>query len=87
MSWLAFYSSKNTREPLRVNGNGYRMGLTLVIDAKLRDFSVINGKFDGFKVMEINTFSSYSLVIQIYLIQHAFLCIYSGVGAFTGRIS
>ncbi|XP_057370230.1 pickpocket protein 28-like [Daphnia carinata] len=44
-------NSNETREPLRVNGNGYRMGLTLVIDAKLRDFSVINGKFDGFKVL------------------------------------
>ncbi|KAK4020504.1 pickpocket protein 28 isoform X2 [Daphnia magna] len=51
-SMLGIESGSNeTREPLRVNGNGYRMGLTLVIDAKLRDFSVINGKFDGFKVL------------------------------------
>lgn len=38
-------------EPLRVNGNGFRMGLTLVIDANLDDCSVTNGKFDGFKVI------------------------------------
>ena len=30
------------------------MGLTLVIDANLDDFSVTNGKFDGFKVTEKN---------------------------------
>ncbi|XP_046649315.1 pickpocket protein 28-like isoform X2 [Daphnia pulicaria] len=38
-------------EPLRVSGNGYRMGLALVIDADIEDYSVTNGKFDGFKVL------------------------------------
>lgn len=38
-------------EPLRVNGNGYRMGLNLVIDANVDDYSVTTGKFDGFKIL------------------------------------
>ncbi|XP_046649312.1 pickpocket protein 28-like [Daphnia pulicaria] len=38
-------------EPLKVNGNGYRMGLSLVLDADLNDCSVTSGKFDGFKVL------------------------------------
>jgi hypothetical protein len=37
--------------PLKVAGNGYRMGLALVIDADVNDYSVTNGKFDGFKVL------------------------------------
>ena len=37
--------------PLKVSGNGYRKGLSLVIDAKVNDYSVTNGKFDGFKVV------------------------------------
>ncbi|XP_046452018.1 pickpocket protein 28-like [Daphnia pulex] len=41
----------NANEPLRVNGNGYRMGLNLVIDANVEDYSVTTGKFDGFKVL------------------------------------
>jgi len=39
-----------------VAGNGYRMGLALVIDAKVNDYSVTNGKFDGFKVIENSIF-------------------------------
>jgi hypothetical protein len=45
---MLFLSSDH--EPLRVSGNGYRMGLALVIDADIEDYSVTNGKFDGFKV-------------------------------------
>ena len=37
---------------MKVNGNGYRMGLSLVLDANLDDCSVTNGKFDGFKVTQ-----------------------------------
>lgn len=43
--------SKPLHEPLQVSGNGYRMGLTLVLDADLDDCSVTSGKFDGFKVL------------------------------------
>ncbi|XP_057370231.1 pickpocket protein 28-like [Daphnia carinata] len=43
--------SKPRHEPLQVSGNGYRMGLTLVLDADLDDTSVTSGKFDGFKVL------------------------------------
>uniref|UniRef100_A0A0P5S1Q7 Sodium channel protein Nach n=1 Tax=Daphnia magna TaxID=35525 RepID=A0A0P5S1Q7_9CRUS len=43
--------SKPLHEPLQVSGNGYRMGLTLVLDANLDDCSVTSGKFDGFKVL------------------------------------
>ena len=39
---------------MRVNGNGYRMGLNLVIDTNVEDYSVPTGKFDGFKVLEID---------------------------------
>ena len=35
---------------LYVSGNGYRTGLSLVLDAQLDEYSVTNGKFDGFKV-------------------------------------
>jgi len=53
---MQFSNSEN--EPLRVNGNGYRMGLNLVIDANVEDYSVTTGKFDGFKVFqkEMNNF-------------------------------
>jgi acid-sensing ion channel, other len=34
-----------------VNGNGYRMGLALILNADINDYSVTNGKFDGFKVL------------------------------------
>ena len=37
-------------EPLKVNGHGYRMGLSVVLDADTEDYSVTNGNFDGFKV-------------------------------------
>jgi len=40
--------------PLIVSGNGYRMGLSLVLDAQLNEYSVTNGKFDGFKVSSNN---------------------------------
>jgi hypothetical protein len=39
---------------LRVNGNGYRMGLNLVIDTNVEDYSVTTGIFDGFKVLKID---------------------------------
>ena len=39
---------------MRVNGNGYRMGLNLVIDTNIEDYSVPTGKFDDFKVLEID---------------------------------
>ncbi|XP_032777886.2 pickpocket protein 28 [Daphnia magna] len=42
--------SKN-HEPLQIDGNGYRMGLTLVLDANVNDSSVTNGKYDGFKIL------------------------------------
>ena len=48
-----YFLSNRIHEPLRVTGNGYRMGLSLVIDAKLDDYSVTTGKFDGFKVSYI----------------------------------
>ncbi|XP_046452024.1 sodium channel protein Nach-like [Daphnia pulex] len=38
-------------QPLQIDGNGYRMGLSLVLDANVNDYSVTNGKFDGFKVL------------------------------------
>ncbi|KAI9552641.1 putative amiloride-sensitive sodium channel [Daphnia sinensis] len=41
----------NENERLHVSGNGYRMGLALVLDANIEDYSVTNGKFDGFKVL------------------------------------
>jgi len=44
---------------LRVGGNGYRMGLALVMDAKLSDYSVTNGKFDGFKVLNNHLKTTY----------------------------
>lgn len=31
------------------------MGLTLVLDANVNDYSVTNGKFDGFKVIDVKT--------------------------------
>ena len=31
------------------------MGLTLVLDANVTDYSVTNGKFDGFKVIDAKT--------------------------------
>lgn len=31
------------------------MGLTLVLDANVNDYSVTNGKFDGFKVIDNET--------------------------------
>ena len=55
------------------------MGLTLVIDAKLRDFSVINGKFDGFKVQ--------SHLIQIVDLITIDIYSYLGAGAFARGIS
>lgn len=42
-------------QPLQIDGNGYRMGLTLVLDANVNDYSVTNGKFDGFKVIDNET--------------------------------
>ena len=47
------FLSKSNQETLRVNGNGYRMGLSVVIDANLDDCSVTNGKFDGFRVSKL----------------------------------
>ena len=44
---FCYYSNHET---LLVSGNGYRMGLALVIDADIEDYSVTNGKYDGFKV-------------------------------------
>ncbi|KAI9565143.1 putative amiloride-sensitive sodium channel [Daphnia sinensis] len=41
----------NEHKKLHVGGNGYRMGLALVLDADIEDYSVTNGKFDGFKVL------------------------------------
>lgn len=46
---LGLHSSPDP--PLIVSGNGYRMGLSLVLDAQLNEYSVTNGKFDGFKVL------------------------------------
>ena len=55
------------------------MGLTLVIDANLDDFSVTNGKFDGFKVTEkIEPKRTDCVHISI---------INLGASSFTGRIS
>ena len=34
-----------------MNGNGYRMGLAVILNADINDYSVTNGKFDGFKVL------------------------------------
>lgn len=48
--------NRSSDKPLRVNGNGYRMGLSLVLDADVNDYSVTNGKFDGFKVIEFKNF-------------------------------
>lgn len=47
---VSYYQNISHHQPLKVNGNGYRMGLALVIDADVEDYSVTNGKFDGFKV-------------------------------------
>lgn len=44
------FLSRTKDEFQRFNGNGYRIGLSLVIDADVEDYSVTNGKFDGFKV-------------------------------------
>lgn len=45
--------SHRSHEPLNVSGNGYRMGLALVLNANISDYSVTNGKFDGFKVSNL----------------------------------
>lgn len=61
--------SNSANEPLRVNGNGYRMGLNLVIDANVEDYSVTTGKFDGFKVMVyllMNNFGKLVLTMHLF---------------------
>ena len=35
---------------LYASGNGYKMGLSLVLNVALDEYSVTNGKSDGFKV-------------------------------------
>jgi len=35
---------------LFVSGNGYRQGLSLVLESDVEDYAVTNGKYDGFKV-------------------------------------
>ena len=52
ISYRALRVLRSPNDVLKVAGNGYRMGLALVIDAKVDDYSVTNGKFDGFKVIE-----------------------------------
>lgn len=46
------FEKNRMQEALKVKGNGYRMGLSLVIDANVSDYAVTNGKFDGFKVLK-----------------------------------
>lgn len=41
----------SNRTLLRVSGNGYKMGLAVVLNADLADYSVTTGKFNGFKVL------------------------------------
>lgn len=37
---------------LEVKGNGYRMGVTMVLNADIENYSVTNGNFYGFKVKQ-----------------------------------
>ena len=51
------FSYKSNYETLRVSGNGYRMGLAVILNADIEDYGVTNGKFDGFKVPFQNHFN------------------------------
>lgn len=41
----------SSREQLFVSGNGYRQGLSVVLNSDVDDYAVTNGKYDGFKVL------------------------------------
>ena len=38
-------------EPLRVSNNGYIMGVSVVLNANIEDYSITTSKFNGFKVI------------------------------------
>jgi hypothetical protein len=41
------------------------MGLSLVLDANVNDYSVTNGKFDGFKVIGENKISKILAILRV----------------------
>lgn len=38
------------QEPLKANGEGVHMGLNVLLDARIKDYTLISSYFRGFKV-------------------------------------